>query len=640
MKQAIILAGGKGTRLRERLGGLPKPLIDICGVPLLERQILIVKKYGFTDVLILVNYEANKIIEFCKSKNNWDINIECIDDGEPAGTAGAVFKCFNKLEEQFLLMYGDTLLEVDLDRFYNYHLENMKAEATLFLHPNDHPYDSDIISLDDEGYINAFYPYPHDSSSYYPNLVNAALYWIRKKGLRKWINHLNFPLDFAKDLFPLMVRNGSLLRGYNSPEYIKDCGTPERVDKVSTDIMSGKVERCSLQNKQKAIFIDRDGTLNVEVSYLSTKEQFELLPGVGKSLKKINSSDYRAIVITNQPVIARGDCSVEELKQIHNKLETLISMDGAFIDRIYYCPHHPEKGFKGEIENLKIKCNCRKPSTGMIDKAVADINISLEDSWMIGDTTTDIETAKRCNVKSVLVQTGYGGLDEKFLTVPDFIVPDFNAAVNFIVDEYPLLCSQFEPMTKNIGKGELLFIGGQSRSGKSSLAGILKILIEKNGIKCHLFSTDAWLLSEHDRQPGAGVLERHNCGLLLNIVTQLYNRESTYTLNVPVYRKSVKQNIPDVKQVEIGPNDIVIFEGVIALYLAAELKAQNRIFVDIDESVRKRRVMDEYVMRGYSIDEAMRIYYERLAEEVVWVKNTAANSLVIEYFKTSDQNIK
>ena len=637
MKQAIILAGGKGTRLRERLGGLPKPLIDICGVPLLERQILLLKKYRVTDVLILVNYEAIKIIEFCNNNNNWGLNIECIDDGESAGTAGAVFKCFDKLEEEFLLVYGDTMLEVDLDRFYNYHAQNSKTEATLFLHPNDHPHDSDLISVDDEDYITAFHPYPHDQSIYYSNLVNAALYWIRKEGLRKWINQLDFPLDFAKDLFPLMVKNGSLLKGYNCPEYIKDCGTPERVDKVSADIRSGKIEKSSLRNWQKAIFIDRDGTLNVEVSHLSAKEHLELLPDVGKSLKKINSSGYRAIVITNQPVIARGNCSIEELKQIHNKLETIIGKDGAFIDRIYYCPHHPDKGFEGEIESLKVKCTCRKPARGMIDKAVADININLEDSWMIGDTTTDIETAKRCNLKSVLVQTGYGGLDEKFLIVPDFIVPDFNAAVAFIVDQYESLCKQFEPLTKGITKGELLFVGGQSKSGKSSLASILKILIEKNGIKCHIFSTDAWLLSEQERQTGAGVLERHNSDALVDIVAKLQKRETVFTLNVPVYRKSTRQHIPDVEQVEIGPGDIVIFEGVIALYLAGEFEERNTIFVHIDESIRKRRVIEEYLMRGFSGDNAIRIYNERLEEEVTWVKNTAADSLITEYFKTTDQ---
>lgn len=632
MKQAIILAGGKGTRLRERLKGLPKPLIDIYGVPLLERQILLLKKYGFTDVIILVNYKAIKIIEFCKTNNNWGLNIQCIDDGEPAGTAGAVFRCFDKLDKEFLLMYGDTMLEVDLDRFYSYHSVDKKTEATLFLHPNDHPKDSDLIAVDDENYIRAFYPYPHDNNLYYPNLVNAALYWIRKDGLSKYINQLDFPLDFAKNLFPLMVDNGSLLKGYNSIEYIKDCGTPERVDKVSEHIKSGKVQKSSLKNQQKAIFIDRDGTLNVEVSHLNSKNQFELLPNVGQSLKKINLSDYRAIVITNQPVIARGECSVEELKQIHNKLETVVGRDGAFIDRIYYCPHHPDKGFEGEIESLKVKCTCRKPSSGMIDRAVLDFNLSLQDSWLIGDTTTDIETAKRCNLKSVLVQTGYGGLDEKFFNVPDFIVPDFNAAVNFIVDEYDLLCKRYEQLIKNINKGELLFVGGQSRSGKSSLASLIRVLIEKSGTKCHVVSTDSWLLSEQDRVLGGGVLERHNIDALRIVISQLRNRKVPFKLNAPFYRKSSRQHIPDVMNYEIGQEDIVIIEGVIALHLAEMFQEQNRIFVDIDESVRKQSVINEYLMRGFSNELAIRIYNERFEEEVKWVKNTSLNSFITMYF--------
>jgi histidinol-phosphate phosphatase family protein len=634
LKQAIILAGGKGTRLRERLKGLPKPLINISGVPLLERQILLLKKYRFTDVIILVNYEAHKIIDFCNVNNNWGLNILCVDDGEPAGTAGAVLNCFDKLNIEFLVMYGDTMLDVDLDRFYSYHAMDKKTAATLFLHPNDHPNDSDLISVDDENYINAFYPYPHEQYLYYPNLVNAALYWIRKDGLSKYVNYINFPLDFAKDLFPLMVKNGSLLRGYNCIEYIKDCGTPERVDIVSRDITSGKVKKSSLENKQKAIFIDRDGTLNVEVSHLTSMDKLELLPNVGQSLKKINSSDYRAILVTNQPVIARGDCSKEQLKQIHNKLETILGKCGAFIDRIYYCPHYPVKGFAGEIESLKVKCACRKPSSGMIDKAVLDFNISIEDSWLIGDTTTDVETAKRCKLKSVLVQTGYGGLDEKFDTVPDFIVPDFNAAVTFILSEYDVLCKRFGKLIKEINKGELLFIGGQSRSGKSSLANMLKILKEKRGFKCHVISTDAWLLSEQDRKHGSGVLEKHNIDQLSMVISGLQNRKSVFFLNIPSYRKLSRKHLPNTMQLEIDPEDVIIIEGVIALHLADMFQEQNKIYVDIDELVRKQRVLNEYLMRGYTDELAIRIYNERFEEEVDWVKNTASNSINIKYFET------
>ena len=114
MRQAIILAGGKGTRLRERLNGLPKPLIDIVGTPLLERQILLAKQYGFDDILILVNHAAQHIVDFCAQRNNWGINVACIDDGDPRGTAGATLAIMDRLADEFLVIYGDTMLAVDL----------------------------------------------------------------------------------------------------------------------------------------------------------------------------------------------------------------------------------------------------------------------------------------------------------------------------------------------------------------------------------------------------------------------------------------------------------------------------------------------------------------------------------------------
>ena len=232
MNQAIILAGGKGTRLRARLGDLPKPLVDVCGVPLLERQIQLLKRYDFNQILILVGYQGERIVEFCHSRGNWGIDVKCIYDGVPLGTAGAVLNVFDYLDKEFLVVYGDTMLEIDIRRFCLYHAENKKAAATLFLHPNDHPFDSDLVDIDEEGFITAFYPYPHDPSIYFPNLVNAGLYLIRKDSLQDYLTRVGKILDFGNELFPDMISRGVNLRGYNSPEYIKDCGTPERLDKV------------------------------------------------------------------------------------------------------------------------------------------------------------------------------------------------------------------------------------------------------------------------------------------------------------------------------------------------------------------------------------------------------------------------
>ena len=227
MKQLVILAGGKGTRLRERLGNLPKPLVDICGTPLLERQVLLAKQFGITHVLVLVNHAAQMIVDYCASRNNWGLDVECIDDGTPRGTAGATLAVFERLADEFLVMYGDTMLNVDLERFHAFHAQDPASAATLLLHPNDHPHDSDLVELDDASRIIDFHSYPHDASRDYPNLVNAALYWLRKPAFRRWHAKPGI-FDFAKELFPAMIQAGVTLRGYNSPEYIKDIGTPAR----------------------------------------------------------------------------------------------------------------------------------------------------------------------------------------------------------------------------------------------------------------------------------------------------------------------------------------------------------------------------------------------------------------------------
>ncbi|WP_316151122.1 HAD-IIIA family hydrolase [Cupriavidus sp. BIC8F] len=625
MKQVVILAGGKGTRLRERLGDLPKPLIDVCGVPLLERQVLLAKRYGFNRVLILVNYRAERIAEYCASKANWGLEIQCIDDGEPRGTAGAVLQLLDQLDDEFLLMYGDTMLEVDLDRFHRYHAEGGDVAATLFLHPNDHPQDSDLVEIDEWGNVSGFHPYPHDSARYYPNLVNAALYWIRKSALEPWRGHAGM-LDFGKELFPAMIGRGMTLRGYNSPEYIKDCGTPSRIDKVSADFMSGRIHRAALDIPQMAVFVDRDGTLNREMDHLNEPGQLELLAGVELAVRRLNRSEYRVCVVTNQPVVARGECTPESLRQIHNKLETLLGQEGAYVDRIYYCPHHPDKGFAGEVPELKIDCDCRKPKTGMIEAAVAELNIAKERSWMIGDTTSDLLAAQRAGVRSILVETGYAGLEQKYWVTPDYIVPDFPAAVAFILEIYPGLMERIAPLAHGIEAGSIVFVGGQSRSGKSTFASVLRDTLQNSGKRCHVISTDRWLLSEAER--GQGVLGRHDMHALEAAIRSVDPSARPASLSLPGYRKLKRQQVQAAEELQVHPGEIIIVEGVVALTLAEALDAKHRFFVEIDEAQRRERVVREYILRGVNEVEALRLYEERYAEEVPVVAGPATTAIL------------
>ena len=627
MKQAIILAGGKGTRLQERLKGMPKPLIDICGRPLLEHQIQLLKKFNFSNVILLVNYGAEQIEKFCTSKDNWGINIQCIDEGIPRGTAGAVIAAFDLLQDEFLIMYGDTMLEVDLKRFGEFHHSSPDVDATLFVHPNDHPSDSDLVEVNDESWVTAFHPYPRKEGQFFKNLVNAALYCLRRDALEPWLGNSGM-LDFGKDIFPDMIRRRKKIRAYNSPEYIKDCGTPGRLDKVVNDYLTGRIKRSGLSLKQQAVFIDRDGVINKEMTHLSSPEQFELLPNVGSAIKRLTDAEYRTVVVTNQPVIARGECTHDVLRQIHNKMEGLLGKGGAYVDRIYYCPHHPDKGYEGEIAELKIDCDCRKPNIGMVERACEELNIDVKNSWIVGDTTVDVLTGDRAGLRSILVETGYAGLDGRHGVVPDFIVPDLRAAASFILEDFPKLMKLCGSEAKQIDEGEFVFIGGLSRSGKTNFANCLRYWLHSNGKRAVVLNIDRWLRDEGNR--GEGVMGRYKTDEFGKLLAVISKSLEPFFIDLPVYDKLKRCGITGIGGDEIQPKDIVIVEGTIALLFAegVEGRKSHKWFVEIDENEQIERVLKEYRLRGCSENDARSIFFNRQQDEIPVVLASAERASI------------
>jgi D,D-heptose 1,7-bisphosphate phosphatase len=363
---------------------------------------------------------------------NWGMRIRTVVEREPLGTAGAVLAGNESLADHFLVLYGDTMVNVDLDRIYQAHLLH-EADATLLVHPNDHPLDSDLVEASAEGWVTAFHNRPHPADRWFQNLVNAGLYVVRKSALQRWSSAPGQAMDFGNDLFPAMLRDGGKLLAYNSPEYIKDIGTPERYDRISAEYAAGVVARGSLGTPQRAVFLDRDGTLIREVDGLTSPEQLEMLPGVAEAVRELNHHGWRTVLVTNQPVVAKGFCNEADVERVHKKLETLLGREHAFLDRIYWCPHHPQKGFPGERPELKIDCDCRKPKPGMLMQAARDLNLDLNACWMAGDTSTDVETARNAGVKSILVRTGHAGRDGKFSAVPDAEADNLLDAVNRIM---------------------------------------------------------------------------------------------------------------------------------------------------------------------------------------------------------------
>ena len=394
------MAGGKGTRISSIASDIPKPMIKMDDKPILEWQIETLKNQGFDEFIITVSHLSGVIKDYFGDGFKYGVNIEYYEEEIPLGNAGALFKIKDKLNDDFLLINGDVLFDVDVNRFYRYH-QIKKGLVSLLTHPNDHPYDSGLIITDDNNEVIKWLAKEDERPKYYKNRVNAGMHIISPKVLDQEFDKEKIDLD--RDVLKPLCDTGKMY-AYDSSEYIKDMGTPERYNQVSSDLLSGKIKERNLMYKQKAIFLDRDGTINKYVGFLRNIDDFELNDGVSEAIKKINRSKYLAIVVTNQPVIARGEVTFEQLNEIHNKMETLLGQDGAYLDAIYYCPHHPDSGFEGEVKELKIDCDCRKPKPGMLYKAAEDFNIDLSESYMIGDSDNDILAGNAAGCKSIKIE--------------------------------------------------------------------------------------------------------------------------------------------------------------------------------------------------------------------------------------------
>lgn len=611
MRQVVILAGGKGTRLAERLNGLPKPLVDIDGVPLLQRQILALKRHGFGKIIVLVNYRADAIEDFLAANGHFGIEISCIDDGEPRGTAGAVFDALDRLESRFLVVYGDTLFDIDFDRFWTFH-EHSGADGSLFLHPNDHPADSDLVKLDPNQRVLAFLPYPRAEDDYQRNLVNAALYVLERRifacGVPDGIQ------DFGKDFFPQCLREGFSLRGYVSPEYIKDIGTTKRLDRAVGHLRAGVVARASLAHPQKAVLLDRDGTLNVAAGYIKRPEDLHLIPRTAEAISLLHAAEYRTVVVTNQPVIARGDVTVEMLDRIHAKLDTELGHSGAFLDRLYYCPHHPDFGFPGEVAALKFACGCRKPEIGLIEQARHDLNLDLAQSWLIGDSTADLSAARRAGVRSILVRTGEAGADDKCPATPDYEFADLFEAANFIVSGYDALSARLAPIVPRIDAGMLVRVVGRARVGKSTAAQVLVDELNRHGVRAVRVAIDAFIRPEDERPEDGGLLSRFDLALA-QARLQPWLDGGSAQVEKPIYLRRTRSRSKLVELVEIAADTVVVLEGVVAQGIEAGARACVDVALTDSEARRADRFWQEYRSRAWLEDRIKAVYQERCVEE-------------------------
>ena len=185
-----------------------------------------------------------------------------------------------------------------------------------------------------------------------------------------------------------------------------------------------------------AVFVDRDGTISNEVGYIRDPDQFQLMPKSAEAVKLIHESGLKIIVITNQAGVAKGFFTEEMVDQVNKKMEKLLSVQGAYLDGIYYCPHHPE----GVVESYRKTCDCRKPASGLLEQASREHDIDLTVSYMVGDKLTDMECANKAGVKGILVLTGYGkDVHKKIESLntkkPEYVEDDLFDAAKWIIND-------------------------------------------------------------------------------------------------------------------------------------------------------------------------------------------------------------
>jgi len=608
--KAILIAERKETLKGIPAKKAPRSMLKIGGKPLLQHQIELLEKYKILDIHILVNQSKEQIINYFGNGKEYGVQISYIEETKSAGKSENIEILRNQSGEDFIFIDEGVMINMDLIKFHDFH-QKKESECTLVLHPVNRSFHDDLFELNREYTITQYHRKPHNPKLNYPNLVNTGVYLLSPSILKFFIE--NNILISEREFISKVFKRTKLI-GYITSEYLKCIDVDENTKKVEQDYQTGKIARASLEFKQKAVFLDRDGVLNEELGYISKPDEMVLYEYAAEAIRKINSSDYKAIVITNQSAIARGFNTLQELKAIHNKMETDLVRKKAWIDALYFCPHHPNRDLPGEQTEFKVDCLCRKPKPGMLLDAAYHFNIDLSSSFVIGDSERDIKAGINAGCSTIGVMTGYGL--RKTSVSPDFFFANLAEAVDFIVDEpykdiYKKICGE------NIKTPCILSIGGTARSGKSTLASYLKWEIEKTGKKALVIQLDNWLLPNEDKYNHTNILSSYQVNKVETDIQQILIGISVKMIEHTNYPAS----IPQETHYQYKGEEYIIIEGAVALCskILREL-AQVKIYLSTDNKTQKNRFAQMIEWQGKKVRNFEDIYTKLRASEIQYIE--------------------
>lgn len=377
--QAIILAGGFGTRLQAVVKDVPKPLADISGKPFLCYLLQHLKNCGITNVVISVGYLREKIIEYF-GDNYLGIKIAYAREDKPLGTGGAIKNSLKFIDKKkpVIVINGDTFLQINYQKLLSVHGEK-KSQITMVLREVEDCSRYGRVVVNGSLVIN----FEEKNSIKNRGLINGGIYVLNEE---VFVNFLAESFSFEEDF--LMKELQSLqLQGFIVDEYFIDIGIPEDYAKAQNELPA-------LFKKNKALFLDRDGVINIDGGHVFEIEKFCFIDGIFELCKRAQDLGYLLIIITNQAGIAKGFYSEEQFLELTKWMENEFQKRGIKISKTFYCPFHSE----AKIEKYRQDSFDRKPNPGMILKAIDEFNIDPKKSLMIGDKKSDIQAAEAAKI--------------------------------------------------------------------------------------------------------------------------------------------------------------------------------------------------------------------------------------------------
>ena len=392
---AVVLAGGRGTRSADP--SRAKLAQEVDGVPLMQWHIGLLEHSEIRKVVVVAGHAGDQVQALCDSIDHPDLDIEVLHEAEQRGTVPALLDAAGHAAgaQEFLVILGDILMSLPVQDFLDAWRASGRAVGAV-VHPSTHPEDSDAVFPSfDGGVIVVPKGQPRESV---PNMSSAGLFAITRRGLDRF----GGLRDFGSQVLGAAAAVDDLF-AFVSSHYLKDTGTPERLEAARSDARRGAVRRRGSLEPRPALILDRDGVINPALPEVYEPQALTLLPGVGERVREANLLGVPVMVVTNQPGIAKGFMTQAGHESIRARMDHLLAAHGAFVDDYAYCPHHPEAGHPGEVAALKIACDCRKPGAALVERLAAHHRLDLAASVMVGDTSRDAGMAQKAGMRFIHV---------------------------------------------------------------------------------------------------------------------------------------------------------------------------------------------------------------------------------------------